>query len=148
MRGERIDQKKLAQRLGLTVRRVRGLEAEFVIRRGADDLFDAAQCERRYRIYQDHDVEAVCNELERLNRSVGEGMERIYAEPNIEKRRKIAKEVGPLLGELDGELMLTVPLGPAHEREFREIFVKMLSSRMFSEFLAACHWRLGDADAA
>ena len=50
------------------------------------------------------DAEAIFAELEELAVEIEAGFKRLRAEPDIEKRRKMAEEVGPLIGKLQRAL--------------------------------------------
>jgi hypothetical protein len=50
------------------------------------------------------EAEAIFIELEDLASEIEDGFKRLRAEPDIEKRREMAIEVGPLIGQLDRAL--------------------------------------------
>jgi hypothetical protein len=138
MKTRTADQGELARHLGLTARRIRQLEDECIISRRDDNLYDVEKCERRYRVFRDGDRAAVSYEIERLAREVSREMNRLLAIERIEERRRIAKRVGPLMGELDGQLLLAAAMAPAGpQRELERSYVNMLSGQMFSDLLKA-----------
>jgi hypothetical protein len=145
MKTKIVDQGELARHLGLTARRIRQLEDECVISRGHDNLYDFDKCERRYRVFREGDRVAVSYEIERLAREVSREMNKLLAVGGIEERRRLAKRVGPLMGELDGQLLLAAAMAPAGpQREFERSYVNMLSGRMFSDLLTALRLEMTD----
>ena len=67
-----VDQQQLARHLGISDRRVRQLEAECVVERldGEPPRYDLDANARRYRLYADHDIDTVCEEVEEASRDV------------------------------------------------------------------------------
>jgi hypothetical protein len=145
MKTKIVDQGELARHLGLTARRIRQLEDDSVISRGHDNLYDVENCERRYRAFREGDRVAASYEIERLAREVSREMNKLLAVGDIEERRRLAKRIGPLMGELDGQLLLAAAMGPAGpQREFERSYVNMLSGQMFSDLLTALQLKMTD----
>jgi len=146
--GEFLNQTGLAQRLSLSTRQIRNLEADGVILRRPDDLYDVRACQRRYEIFRTGDVDAVAGEVERASEALTDAMNALLSIENIEQRREMMKTTaGPLIGVLDGWLRLACALSPAGpRREFEQRFVTMTIGRAASDLLAACHIRVADED--
>jgi hypothetical protein len=146
--GEYSDQSGLARRLGITARQVRNLEADGVILRTSDDLYDLAACQTRYEIFRARDVDTVAAEIERASAALTSAMNALLSTESVEQRRKMMRATaGPLIGVLDGWLRLACALSPAGaRREFEQRFVTMIVSRAASELLAACHMRVANDD--
>jgi hypothetical protein len=145
---EFLDQTGLAQRLALSTRQIRNLEADGVIlRRPGDDLYDVRACQRRYEIFRARDRDAVAGEIERASAALTDAMNALLSIENIEQRREMMKAAGPRVGVLDGWLRLACALSPAGpQREFEKRYVTMTISRAVGDLLSACNMRIADDD--
>ena len=139
-----VDQQELARHLGISDRRVRQLEAELVISRldGDPARYDLDVNARRYRLYANRDIDTVCDEILEATKDVEDVLKRLANEPDIQKRREIAKEDGGAIGRLDGAMKLATALQPEHSREMARTFNNLIIGRAAGDFFELCNWRL------
>jgi hypothetical protein len=137
---------ELANRIGLTSRRVRQLEDAGVFVRGAEGQFDVDCKAERYRRYSDGNIDLVTDEIERLGQAVNAGLDRLHAEGDLGKRRKLGRDIGPLLGQLDAAMRLGAALAPPHARPLLTNCINMYSGRVISEYLDLTGRGLADDD--
>lgn len=135
---------ELAEYLGLTERRVRQLEDEGVFVRDANELFDVARNADRYRVYSRKDVDTVADEIERLGSAIDAGMNRLYAESDLKKRRKLGPEVAPLIGQIYAAMRLGNAIASPHSRPLLTNYVNMYVGRLIGEYLDVLSYRLAD----
>jgi DNA-binding Lrp family transcriptional regulator len=139
-----VDQQQLARHLGISDRRVRQLEAEGIIERLDVEpaKYDLAGNTSRYRMYANRDLNAICREIEDAAERVDDLLERLRAEGDVNKRRRIAEVDGSAIGRLDAAMALSNALAPEHARDMARTFTKLLIGRTISEFFELCRWRL------
>jgi hypothetical protein len=128
----------LAERLRLTRRRVDQLIDAGVLYARADKSFDIAANAERYRAFQRKDVEWIAEELERLAASINAALKQMRATSSALKRRKIAREVGPLIPQLDAALRVGNAIAPTGQRDLLNDYANMLTSGLIGELLAEC----------
>jgi hypothetical protein len=131
--GTKID---LAERLRLTRRRVDQLIDAGVFYARADGAFDLTANAERYRAYRRKDVDWISEELERLAGQISGALKQMRATSSVPKRRKLAKEVGPLIPALDAAMRTGNLLSPSGQRELLDEFTNMLIAGLIGEFLA------------
>ena len=82
---------------------------------------------------------ANCDELKQIAAELEDGFERLRKEPDIERRRKLAEKVGPLVGKLDRALTrsnaLMIP--DEDERAFIRLATDRILGQAIGEFIAA-----------
>ncbi len=106
----------LADRLRLTRRRVDQLIDAGVFYARADGAFDIGANAERYRAYRRKDVAWIAEELERLAAEITSGLKQMTATSSLPKRRKLAREIGPLIPALDAAMRVgerDLAFGPA-----------------------------------
>jgi hypothetical protein len=135
---------ELASRLGLSRQRIWQLAQEQVFLDGPDGNLDLATCVERYQKFSSGDVGAVADEIEELLKAVEAGMSRLRAARGIEQRRKIGREIGPLLGKLDAALRLAIAMAPPHARPVLTTCANVSSGSLLSEFMELNNIRLAD----
>jgi hypothetical protein len=135
---------QLAARLGVTRQRIGQLIQEGVIIDRPDGTFDLEVNARRYEKFVAGDLGAVADEIEELVKAVEAGMSRLRAARGIEQRRKIGREIGPLLGRLDGTLRLAVTMSPVHARPLLTMATNAASGGLLGEFLELNGLQLAD----
>ena len=165
------DQLELARHLGVSDRRVRQLEAEQIIERLDGELvrYDLNACARRYRMYADGDIDAICRNIEEASADIDAMLERMRNEPYIQKRREIAKQDGGAIGRLDVAMKVAIVLQPEHSRGMARTFnnlyqialsrpfgatagsimylfsLPLIIGRAAGDFFELCNWRLDTA---
>lgn len=137
------DAAEMAERIGLTARRVRQLEEIGVLVRNAAEVFDLDWNSRRYRIFAERDCDAAAHEIERAGRDVDAAFSALRA-CSADKRRKMAAEVGPLVGRLDAALRLVPALAQPTLRPLIERAVVADSGRVLAEFAALVGLKIAD----
>ena len=135
-----VDQQELARHLGVSDRRVRQLEAECVVERldGEPARYDLDANARRYRLYADHDIDTVCQEVEAATKDVADLFDRMRKADDVEERRLIAKHNGHAIGRLDAAMALSNALAPEHARQMLGTFRNLVVGRACSDFLELC----------
>jgi hypothetical protein len=132
-----------AARLGIT-RHVGQLINEGVFVDRPDGSFDIEACAARYETYLAGDLGAAADEIEELLKAVDAGMQRLRATRGIEQRRKLGREIGPLLGKLDAALRLAIAIAPPHARAVLTTCANVSSGGLLSEFMELNNIRLAD----
>ena len=61
-------------------------------------------------LYADGDIDAICRNIEEASADVDAMLERMRNEPDIQKRREIAKQDGGAIGRLDVAMKLATVL--------------------------------------
>jgi hypothetical protein len=130
------DTAEMSERIGVTVRRVRQLEELGVLIRNAKKVFEIEWNANRYRVFADGSHDESSHEIERAARDLDAAFDRLRAERNADKRRKMAPEVGPLVGRLDAALRLAAALASPALRPLIERAVVADSGRVLAEFAA------------
>jgi hypothetical protein len=126
----------LAERLRLTRRRVDQLIDAGVFYARADQSFDiAANCER-YRAYRRKDIDWIAEELERLAAQITACLKQMRATSSPPKRRKLAREIGPLIPQLDAAMRVGNAISPSGQRDLLDDYTGTLTSRLLGELLA------------
>ena len=138
------DTAKMAKQLGLTVRRVQQLEEIGVLIRNAKEVFELEWNANRYRIFVDGSHDEAANEIERAGRDLDRAFDRLRAERNADKRRKMAAEVGPKVGRLDSALQLAAALASPALRPLIAKAVVADSSAILAEFADLCGLEIVD----
>jgi len=91
------------------------------------------------------DAEAIFIELEELAVAIEDGFKRLRAEPDIEKRREMATEVGPLIGRLGAALARSHDLAPEGSRDFTaQATDAVIFGPAIGEFMQICGLKLAD----
>lgn len=110
--------RELIDRLALTERRVNQLVDSGVIVESGDGTFDVERNLRRYRAYRDGDFEYVAGELASASDRFSDGIRRLQAEPDMEKRRTLEERdpIGPQIGRLDAAFRLGNAMSREHSR--------------------------------
>jgi len=72
-------------------------------------------------------------------------LERMRNEPDIQKRREIAKQDGGAIGRLDVAMKLATVLQPEHSREMARTFNNLIIGRAAGDLFEFCNWRLDTA---
>jgi hypothetical protein len=90
----------------------------------------------------DNAVELVCRDIEKIATAFDAGMARMRKEPDIAKRRELAQEVGPLVGQLDRAFKRSHELLPEGERQFATYGTDHMIGDAIAEFLSVCNWRI------
>ena len=123
---------------------MRQLETELVISRldGDTARYDLDVNARRYRLYANRDIDTVCDEIIEASKDVEDVLKRLANEPDIQKRREIAKQDGGAIGRLDGAMKLATALQPEHSREMARTFNNLIIGRAAGDFFELCNWRL------
>ena len=139
-----VDQQQLARHLGISDRRVRQLEAECVVERldGEPPRYDLDANARRYRLYADHDIDTVCQEVEEATKDLADMFDRMRMAGDVEERRLIAKQDAHAIGRLDAAMALSNALAPEHARQMLGTFRNLIIGRACGDFLELCERRL------
>jgi hypothetical protein len=140
--GKMVGQSELASVLSVTDRRVRQLEDEGVILRHPDGKYDEDRNRRRHRQFIDRDIDQVAIGVEEAARRADDALDQLRAEPDLEQRRLLAKDLGSAIGELDCAMRLANALAPESARAMLESYTRMVVARAASEFLELCNWRI------
>jgi hypothetical protein len=135
---------QLATKLGVTRQRVGQLIQEGVIIDGPDGTFDIEVNAARYEKYLAGDLVAAADEIEELVKAVDDGMTRLRATRGVERRRKLGREIGPLLGKLNAALRLAIAMAPPHARAILTTCANVSSGDLLSEFMELNNIRLAD----
>jgi hypothetical protein len=126
----------MADRVGLTARRVKQLETEeAVFVRGPNGTFDLEWNAGRYRTYIEKDIDSVCHEIERCARDIDAGLDRLRtASPT--QRTKLYPTVGPLIGRFHAALRLGAAIiaSPGQRRLLAQ-HTDMITGLLVGEFL-------------
>ena len=109
-----------------------------------DGTFDAEECARRYQLYAGGDVEPVLDEIERLITLANAGFERMHAARGLDERRRIGRESGPAIGQIDALLRLAIAMAPPHARPVLTTSANLASGQAVGEYLAATGRVLAD----
>jgi len=144
---QRVDLLTLAKALELSKRRVEQLRDVGIVFEGPDGQYDVRANKHQYRMFKAGDLSASLAELGEITEDLEEGMAQIYAEESIEKRRVVAREVGPLIGRLDAAFAIVNALGPAHSRQLMRDYARMLVERCLRDLFGACMWNVVDEPA-
>lgn len=146
---ERTGKLALVDRIGLTRRRVDQLIDLGVLIAGCDEGFDLVLNERRYRAFRDIDREYVAAELNAATDSLQDGLRRLRATPDIEKRRKIAKrdKIGAQIGRIDAAFRLGNSMTSEESRPLIAMATDRAVGDAISEFFDLLHFTyVGDDD--
>ena len=84
----------------------------------------------------------VIGEIERLDQALREGFERLEAEPDLAKRREMAKEIGPYIGALDSAFERANATRSDGERPLLERHRDFMMGQLIGSFLALAGWEL------
>ena len=95
-------------------------------------------------MYAAGDIDAVCDELLEASKDVEVVLKRLANEPDIQKRREIAKQDGGAIGRLDAAMKLSIALQPEHSREMARTFSNLIIGRAAGDFFEFCNWRLAE----
>ena len=106
--------------------------------------YDLDASMQRYRLYEAHDIDAVCRELERAAENVEAMFTRMRAVDDVQERRRIGEEDGGSIGKLQAALHLANALMPAHARDMARTVENYIVGGAMGEFLALCNWRLAE----
>jgi hypothetical protein len=137
-----LSQADLAKQLAISDRRVRQLEEHGVIVRHPKGNYDLDRNRRRYRLYVDRDIDQVAIGVEEATKRADEALDQIRSEPSLEERRRLAKRLGSVIGELDGAMRLANALAPESERALLDSYTRLFVGRAATEFLDLCDWRV------
>jgi hypothetical protein len=144
---ERANQSKLAEALAITDRRVRQLEDQGVLVRDSLGTYDVAVNCYRYRLFKTRDNDRVSADAEQAAWRAQDALDQIHAAPNLKTRRRLARKLGPAIGELGDAMALANAFFEAHERDFLNMFARLLVERAFAELCSLCRWSLPDKPA-
>ena len=81
-------------------------------------------------------------ENERLDQALRERFERLEAEPDLAKRREMAKEIGPYIGALDSAFERANATRSDGERPLLERHRDFMMGQLIGSFLALAGWEL------
>ena len=136
--------REMADRIGVTVRRVQQLAADGVLWRHDTGAFDIADNARAYRVYSDNDVDEVCRQIEAEARSVEDDLDALREARTPEQRWKLAQEVGPHVGRLNKALRLSIAMDSPGSRQLLTSWTDMVMGRVVGDFLALANLEIRD----
>jgi hypothetical protein len=140
---ERTNQSKLAEALAITDRRVRQLEDQGVLVRDSLGTYDVAVNRYRYRLFKTRDNDRPSADAEQAAWRAQDALDQIHAAPSLKARRRLARKLGPTIGELGEAMRLAnALLEEQHERAFLNLFTQLLVDRAFAELRDLCGWKL------
>jgi hypothetical protein len=126
----------LAERLRLTRRRVDQLIDAGMFYARVDGAFDITANAERYRAYRRKDVDWIAEELERLAGQISAGLKQMRATSSRPKRRKVAREIGPLIPALDAAMRVGNAISPLGHRDLLNQYTTTLTNGLIDEVLA------------
>jgi hypothetical protein len=94
------------------------------------------------------DRDAVLDEIERLGAKLDAGFGQMAGEPDVARRRKMASQVGPLVGALNRAIERSHEFGPPDERPFVKLGTDQILRQAIANFMGLCQYELSDADHA
>jgi hypothetical protein len=126
----------LAERLRLTRRRVDQLIDAGMFYARVDGAFDITANAERYRAYRRKDVDWIADELERIAGQISGGLKQMTATSSLPKRRKLAREIGPLIPQLDAAMRVGNAISPSGQRDLLDEHTNMITGQLIGELLA------------
>jgi hypothetical protein len=133
---------ELATRLNVTRQRIGQLEQEGVLIRAADGTLDIEANVQRYRLYSAGDTDSICDEAERLLQALDAGLGRMRAERKLAERRRLGREIAPLIGRLDSMLRLGTAMTSMHARPMLTSVITLCSGRLLEQYLELTNTRI------
>jgi hypothetical protein len=127
---------ELADRLGVTSRRVLQLEHENVLNRAHSLEWNA--------VFSSEDADTLAEQLGRLAKSLDAGMNRMAGIDDIEARRKLGLEVGPLIGQFSEAMDLANATAPPGQRALLRDYAGFLVGRAIGQFLELMRWNIAE----
>ena len=97
---------------------------------------------------RDGDRDAVLDEIERLGAKLDAGFSQMAGEPDVARRRKMATEVGPLVGALNRAIERSHEFVPPDERPFVRLGTDQILRQAIANFIGLCQYELCDVDDA
>jgi hypothetical protein len=94
------------------------------------------------------DRDAVLDEIERLGAKLDAGFGQMAGEPDVARRRKMASQVGPLVGALNRAIERSHEFVPPDERPFVKLGTDQILRQAIANFMGLCQYELSDADHA
>jgi DNA-binding transcriptional MerR regulator len=132
---EWTNQSKLAEALAITDRRVRQLEDQGVLVVAVNGY--------RYRLFKTRDNDRPSADAEQAAWRAQDALDQIHAALSLKERRRLARKLGPTIGELGEAMRLSnALLEEQHERDFLNMFTQLLVDRAFAELRDLCEWKL------
>lgn len=98
--------------------------------------------------YGGSDRDAVLDEIQRITAKLDAGFSQMAAEPDVARRRKIATEVGPLVGALNRAIERSHEFVPSDERPFVKLGTDQILRQAIANFMGLCQYELSDDDDA
>jgi hypothetical protein len=136
---------EMADRLGLTIRRIQQLAADGIIWRRADtNEFEIEENAQVYRIFIDRDVDEVCRRMSVAAIAVDAGLDKLAEAKGPEERMKLAREVGPTIGRLDCVLRLSIAMDPPSARQLLMTWRDAVMGRVIGDFFALARLEIKD----
>ena len=132
--------KELADRLGISPRRVKMLEADGVI----SPWLDLDENFERYRTVVDCDTASIVRQLEAAALAADRGLEKLRSTKTLAGRRALAETVGPCAGRLANALALHRAIAPPESRQLLLDYENALCGRWIDEFFELLNLRIED----